>query len=73
MPYSIIKVVNGNYAVDAECESLKQAKVNFHSLCAALWNDAAPLVARVQLIDQSLSPIDSEEIILSVETAPAEA
>ena len=71
MPYSIIKVVNGNYAIHAECDSLKQAKVNFHQLCAALWNDKAPLVARVQIIDQSLSPIDSEEIILSAETAEA--
>lgn len=69
MPYSIIKVVNGNYAIHAECDSLKQAKVNFHQLCADLWNDKAPLVARVQIIDQSLSPIDSEEIILSTDEA----
>ena len=71
MPYSIIKVVNGNYSIHAECATLKQAKVGFHQLCAALWNDTAPLVARVQIINQSLSPIDSEEIILSVETAEA--
>jgi hypothetical protein len=71
MPYSVIKVVNGSYAIHAECDSLKQAKVSFHQLCAALWNDMAPLVARVQIIDQSLSPIDSEEIILSAETAEA--
>jgi hypothetical protein len=71
MPYSIVKVVNGNYAIHAECDTLKQAKVGFHQLCAALWNDKAPLVARVQIIDQSLSPIDSEEITLSAETAEA--
>ena len=71
MTYSIIKVTNGNYEIHAECGTLKQAKVGFHQLCAALWNDKAPLVARVQIIDQSLSPIDSEEIILSEE--PAEA
>lgn len=69
MPYSIIKVINGNYAIHAECDSLKQAKVGFHQLCAALWNDNAPLIARVQIIDQSLSPIDSEEIILSTDEA----
>ena len=71
MPYSIIKVVNGNYAIHAECSTLKQAKVNFHQLCATLWNDKAQLVARVQIIDQSLSPIDTEEIILSAENAEA--
>jgi hypothetical protein len=71
MPYSIIKVVNGSYEIYAECDSLKQARVNFHTLCAALWNDKAPLVARVQIIDQSLQSIDTEEIILSA--APAEA
>lgn len=71
MPYSIIKVVNGNYSIHAECSTLKQAKVGFHQLCAALWNDKASLVSRVQIIDQSLQPIDSEEIIPSEE--PAEA
>lgn len=71
MPYAIIKVTNGNYSIHAECATLEQARVNFHSLCAALWNDKAPLVARVQIVDQSLSQIDSEEIILSAETAEA--
>lgn len=68
MPYSVIKVVNGNYAIHAECSDLKQAKVNYHNLCASLWNDAAPtLVARVEIIDQSLNRVDFEEIVKSVE------
>lgn len=69
MPYSVIKVVNGNYAVHAECVDIKQAKVNYHQLCASLWNDdqTIPLVARVEIIDQSLNQVDFEEIIKTAE------
>lgn len=68
MPYSVIKVVNGNYAVHAECSDLKQAKVSYHQLCAALWNDTTlPIVARVEIIDQSLNRVDFEEIIKTAE------
>lgn len=68
MLYSVIKVVNGNYAVHAECSDLKQAKVSYHQLCASLWNDTTlPLTARVEIIDQALNRVDYEEIIKSVE------
>ena len=73
MPYSVIKVVNGSYAVHAECTDLKQAKVSWHNLCAALWNDSTlPLIARVEIIDQSLNRVDFEEIIKTPEPEQTE-
>ena len=39
MKYSIIKVVNGNYFIEAEgFTDLDKAKVNFHGVCQTLWN-----------------------------------
>ena len=61
MPYAVIKVVNGNFAIAAECSTLKQAMVNFDNLCAALWNDDATLLAKVRVIDQSLNTVDGAE------------
>lgn len=74
MPYSVIKVINGNYTIHAECSDIKQAKVSFHSLCASLWNDeeTIPLIARVEIIDQALNRVDYEEIIKSAEPEPEE-
>ena len=66
MPYSVIKVVNGNYAIHAECQDMKQAKVSYHNICAAMWNDTTvPLIARIEIIDQALNRIDYEEIVKS--------
>lgn len=69
MPYAIVKVVNGNYAVHAECGNKKQAMVNYHSLCAALWNDAGTHTATVRVVDQTLNAIVEETIINPSEQA----
>ena len=40
MTYAIVKVTNGNYNIDSEgYTNISSAKVQFHNLCSALWND----------------------------------
>ena len=62
MQYAIISVINGNWKIEVETNNLKQAKVNFHNKCAALWNASDVTFARVWIVDQSLGQIESEEI-----------
>lgn len=55
MKYAIIKVVNGNYAIHAEgITDISAAKVSFHNLCAALWNEPTVLTACVKIVDENL-------------------
>ena len=63
MVYAIVKVVNGNYFIDAEgFTDLNSAKVSFHGLCQNLWN--APDVYRgcVALVDENMNVVSSDGI-----------
>ena len=60
MKYAIIKVINGNYFIDSEgYTSLDSAKVQYHGVCRALWNDAATVTACVMIVDENLNAIPS--------------
>lgn len=67
MQYAIIKVVNGNFAVEVETNDEKQANVNFHQLCTTLWNAEDVTQAFVAIVDQRLSILKSEEIYRAAE------
>ena len=55
MKYSIIKCINGNYAIHAEgITSLANAKTQFHGLCQTLWNAQDVLTAEVAIVDEQL-------------------
>lgn len=69
MKYAIIKVVNGNYAVEVETNDKKQANVNFHQLCTTLWNAEDVSLAFVAIVDQHLFILKSEEINHATEAA----
>lgn len=56
--YSILKCTDGNFAIHAEGANLDGLKVNFHNLCAALWNDAGTATAKVMIVDESLNCVD---------------
>ena len=62
MKYAIISVINGNYKVEVESNSLQQVRTNFHQKCAALWNASDVTLARIAIIDQAFNQIDFEEI-----------
>lgn len=55
MKYAVIKVINGNYAVHAETDTLNSAVVNYHSLCSTLWNTPDVLSATVSIVDEFLA------------------
>ena len=59
MKYAIIKVVNGNYSVEAEgITNLNSAKVQFHGLCQALWNAPDVITAEVKIVDENLDCVE---------------
>ena len=59
MTYAIIKVTDGNYAVHAEgITTVQSAKISFHQLCAALWNDPNTEKAMVMIVDENLDAVE---------------
>ena len=58
MKYAILKVTNSNFAVHAEGSSIDGLKVNYHQLCASLWNDAETKTAKVMIVDEQLNCVD---------------
>ena len=57
--YSIIKCINGNYAIHAEgITALENAKTQFHGLCQTLWNAPDVLTAHVAIIDEQLDVVE---------------
>lgn len=63
MALAIIQCANGNYNVVGEgLETKKQAMVNYHQICAALWGDDGTTTAEVMLVDENLHPWEQEKI-----------
>lgn len=57
--FSIIKVINGNYAIHAEgIATIEAAKVQFHGLCQTLWNAPDVLTAYVMIADEQLDAVE---------------
>lgn len=55
MKYAIVKVVNGNYAIEAEgFTDLTSALVSYHGLCQTLWNAPDVVTACVSIVDENL-------------------
>lgn len=75
MKYAVIKVVNGNYSVNAEgFTDLDKAKVNYHGLCQTLWNAEDVVTACVSIVDENLLIVQGyREFISHVEPEPEEA
>ena len=58
MKYAIIKVTNGNYAVEAEgFIDLASAKVTYHGLCQTLWNAPDVITGEVAIVDENLDAV----------------
>lgn len=66
MIYAIIQVVNGNYSVVAEgITDIDIAKVQFHNLCAALWNAPDVIAACVMITDTNLDVVQGYKEFIS--------
>ena len=56
MVYSIVKCVNGTYAIHAEgYTDISNAKTAFHGLCQTLWNAPDVITAEVAIMDENLN------------------
>mgnify|MGYP003290497109 CR=1 FL=1 len=59
MKYAIIKCINGNYTIHAEgITSVQSARISFHQLCSALWNDPDTITAMVMVADENLDAVE---------------
>lgn len=57
--FSIIKVINGNYAIHAEgISTIESAKTQFHGLCQTLWNAPDVRTAHVMIADEQLDVVE---------------
>jgi hypothetical protein len=56
--YAVIQQINGAYAVKFEGENLDSLKYNYHSWCAALWNDTGAVDGVVKIVDSNLDTVD---------------
>ena len=69
MKYSIIKCINGNFAIHAEGTDLNAMKVNFHGLCQTLWNAQDVITAKVEIVDEQLNCVEDYCEFVHHETA----
>ena len=69
MKYAVIKVTDGNFNIHAEgFTEVNKAKISFHSLCSALWNDESTTKAEVKIMDENLDCVEGyKEYINKVE------
>ena len=74
MKYAVVKVVNGNYSINAEgFTDLDKAKVNYHGLCQTLWNAPDVDTACVSIVDENLLIVQGyREFISHVQPEPVE-
>ena len=71
MKYSIVKCVNGAYAIHAEgFTSLEAAKVNYHGLCQTLWNAPDVQSAYVMIADEQLDAVEGFKEFIHHEAQP---
>jgi len=68
MKYSIIKVSNGNYFIEAEgFTDLDKAKVSFHGVCQTLWNEPTVISACVMIADENLDAVEGYKEVIKHE------
>lgn len=56
--FSTIKVVNGQFAINTETDSLQSAIIQFHSLAQTLWNAPDVATAKIAIMDEQLNVVD---------------
>ena len=50
--YAVLQVSNGNHSIVGEhITSPDSAKVNYHTACAALWNEPTVITGSVMIVD----------------------
>ena len=57
MKYSVIKAVNGNFAIETEHSDLQGAIISYHNLCMVHWNAPDVLDATIAIVDENLDTV----------------
>lgn len=71
MKYAVIKVTDGNYNIHSEGHLTPEAaKVEYHGLCRALWNEPSVLTAYAAVIDEQLDVVDGCKEFIHHEPQP---
>ena len=68
MKYAIVKCTDGNFAVHGEYPTIKAAKIAYHQLSAALWNDPSTTKAMVKIMDENLDNAEGYREFIHHET-----
>ena len=68
MKYAIIKCSNGAFFIESEWSDLTKAKVQFHSVCMAMWNASDVVTAEVMIVDEQLNCVDGYREFIHHET-----
>ena len=73
MKYAIVKVINGNYFIDAEgITDIASAKVQYHGLCKTLWNAPDVITGEVMIADENLDCVEGYKEFIQHEPQPQE-
>lgn len=71
MVYSIVKCINGTYAIHAEgITDITRAKTAFHGLCQTLWNAPDVITAEVAIMDENLNCAEGYREFINHEPEP---
>lgn len=57
MKYSVVKVVNSNFAIVSEHGDLQSALVKYHDTCKIHWNAPDVLEATIAIVDENLDTV----------------
>lgn len=69
MKYAIVKVSNGNYFIESEgYTDLNKAKVQFHSVCQAMWNAPDVISGCVMIADENLDAVEGYKEVIRHDT-----
>ncbi len=68
MKYTIVKCTDGNFAVHGEYPTIEAAKIAYHQLSAALWNDPGATKAMVKIMDEQLDYAEKYQEFVHHET-----
>lgn len=59
MNYSLVQYSDGTFHIISEHgNNLQAAKIAFHNLCAALWNESSVGYAMVKIVDNNWDCVD---------------
>jgi hypothetical protein len=64
--FAVARCTNGAFKIETEYSDEASARVGYHNLCAALWNEKSMDVnSKVSLLNEDLDSIVNEKIVIT--------